>query len=120
MKTLLVVAHGSRVKESNEEIIKFSKKIEEESNGDFFVSYAFLELSEPSIYNSLKDCVEKNNSFDIEVLPYFLAKGRHVKEDIPNEIEKFKTVYKNVTIKLLPHLGQTEGLSTLILNNYCK
>jgi len=119
MKTLIIVAHGSRLKESNEEIIKFTQKIKEEANNDFFVTYAFLELAEPSIYDALKKTVVENNSFDIEVLPYFLAKGRHVKEDIPNDIEKFKKEFKNVNVKLLPHLGATEGLCSLILKNYC-
>lgn len=119
MKTLIIIAHGSRLKESNEEIIKFTSKIENQADENYLIRYAFLELAKPSIYDSLKDVVTKDKSYNIEILPYFLAEGRHVKEDIPNEVEKFREEFKNVNIKILPHLGKTSGLSDLIVNNYC-
>lgn len=41
-----------------------------------------MELSEPSIQQAYKLCVEQGAT-QIICLPYFLSMGRHVKEDIP-------------------------------------
>lgn len=118
MDTLLIIAHGSRLKESNEEIIKFAKSIKDLSDGSFDVKYAYLELAEPSIFESLDSCLKNNPNGKIKILPYFLAKGKHVKVDIPNEIDKIKEIYKNTNIEVLPHLGKIDGLAQLIINNY--
>ncbi|MGA1931532.1 sirohydrochlorin chelatase [Arcobacter sp. YIC-464] len=119
MDTLLVIAHGSRVKDSNEEIIKFCESIKSLIDDDFEVKYAFLELAEPNIYDSLESCLKNNLDSKIKILPYFLARGKHVKVDIPMEIEKIKEVYNNANIEILPHLGKIDGLAQLIINNYC-
>lgn len=118
MDTLLVIAHGSRLKESNEEIIKFAKSIKDLSDDSFDVKYAYLELAQPSIFEVLETCLKNNSSGKIKILPYFLARGKHVKVDIPNEIDKVKEVYKNANIEVLPHLGKIDGLAQLIINNY--
>ncbi|MGP2655772.1 sirohydrochlorin chelatase [Malaciobacter sp. WC5094] len=118
MNTLLIIAHGSRLKESNDEIIDFANSIKDLSNRDFEVRYAYLELAQPNIFDSLEECLTKKPNGKIKVLPYFLAKGKHVKVDIPNEIEKIKSIYKNAEIEVLPHLGKINGLAQLIVNNY--
>jgi hypothetical protein len=56
MEALIIVAHGSKIKSSNDEIIEISNKIKNKNENTF---YAFLELSEPSFYNVLKEVVEK-------------------------------------------------------------
>lgn len=118
MDTLLVIAHGSRLKESNEEIIRFSQSIKDLSDDSFDVKYAYLELAEPSIFDSLEACLKNNPNGKIKILPYFLARGKHVKVDIPNEISKITKLYKNAQIEVLPHLGKIDGLAQLIINNY--
>jgi sirohydrochlorin cobaltochelatase len=45
MEALIIVAHGSKIKSSNDEIIEISNKIKNKNENTF---YAFLELSEPS------------------------------------------------------------------------
>ena len=46
------------------------------------VEPAHMELAEPSIRTAFMKCVEKGAT-TIICHPYFLSKGRHVSEDIP-------------------------------------
>ena len=56
MKILLVVAHGSRREESNDEVRDLTACLREQS-GDAYaqVECAFLELAEPSIPDGIRD-----------------------------------------------------------------
>ena len=121
MNILIIVAHGSRLKESNDEINAFSKKIQKLCDKETIIKYAFLELAEPSITKVLEDIKnESTQKIKIDILPYFLAEGRHVKMDIPNEIKKFLKENESFDINILPHIGKTDGLMNLLLENYYK
>lgn len=120
MKLLLIVAHGSRLKSSNDEIIALVDSIKEKSFNDLVVEAAFLELVEPSILQSVQNVITKENITEIDLFPYFLAAGKHVKFDIPNEIDEIKKRYPQIKINLLPHLGKNEGLINLILSTQSK
>ncbi|WP_196780020.1 sirohydrochlorin chelatase [Malaciobacter molluscorum] len=79
------------------------------------ISYAFLELAEPTIEESIKTQIKKGSK-KIIILPYFLAQGKHVKTDIPNEINKLKNIFNNVDFVLLEHLGANDMIIDLILS----
>ena len=84
MKALLLVAHGSRRKQSNNEVILLADELRNNCSQQYnIVNAAFLELSEVLIPDGIKKCVDEGAS-SIIVLPYFLNSGRHVIEDIPN------------------------------------
>ena len=120
MKALLIVAHGSRRKDSNDEVRRLGKRIEENSGPAFtMVVSAFLEISSPQVDSAIADLVE-DGATDITVFPYFLAAGTHVANDIPREIEEARTLYPNVHFEILPHLGALQGISTLVLNHIYK
>lgn len=116
MNALLIVAHGSRRKESNEEVRCLATQIKENSGSAFDrVESAFLEISNPRIGDAIADLVEAGST-KITVFPYFLAAGTHVMNDIPKQIAQEKKNHPQVSFKVLPHLGALRGISTLILN----
>ncbi len=120
MKALLIVAHGSRRKESNDEVCRLAKRIEENAGPAFdLVTCAFLEISSPQIDSAVADLVDAGAS-EIKVFPYFLAAGTHVVNDIPKQIDDEKVNYPVVDFEILPHLGALQGISTLILNQIYK
>lgn len=116
MKALIIVAHGSRLETSNEEIIALSNKVQENTNKNLLIKSAFLELAKPGISDCISDCIENENVSEIDVFPYFLAAGVHVKVDIPDEINLLKSKYPHININLLPHLGKCDGLINVILD----
>ena len=115
MKSLLLVAHGSRREASNEEIRQLTAHLEEQA-GDRYqsVSCAFLELAEPSIPDGIEACI-KQGAQEVIVLPYFLSAGRHVQEDIPREVAVKQQEYPNIPIQVAPYLGSAEGITELLL-----
>jgi len=119
VRALLIVAHGSRRAESNEEVKTLTDqlriRIESLSPPDFsFVHCAFLELADPSIADGIRDCVATGVE-EVVVLPYFLSAGRHVVQDIPAIIEQVAANIPNVTVRIAPYLGSSAGLSDLML-----
>lgn len=116
MKCLLLIAHGSRRENSNQEVRQLVENIAacEESVFDE-VTVAFLELASPSILDGLESCI-KQGATEIVVFPYFLAAGRHVVEDIPAEVMPVREKYPEVQIYIAPHLGFSLDLPQIILD----
>ena len=119
-KALLVAAHGSRKKVSNIEIHQLANNILLKSQVFDIVEACFLEIAKPSIPDGIKSCIEKNAS-EILIMPYFLAAGMHVIEDIPEIVDKERLKHKGVIIKSLPYFGSSpvivDILKTLAENN---
>jgi sirohydrochlorin ferrochelatase len=115
-QALLIVAHGSRRATSNEEVRRLTEKMIVEAQGRFdAVRCAFLELEAPSIPDELRGLIRDGFS-DIIVVPYFLSSGRHVVEDIPNEVSTIKTEFPDAKIHIAPHLGAASGIARIMLN----
>ena len=117
MEALIIVDHGSKLESSNNEIITLMEKTKKELlKNDILVFVGFLELTEPSFYMALNSAIGKNCT-KIKIFPYFLAAGKHVMQDIPNEIKKFKKLYPQIEFILLPHIGKCNGIESMIISN---
>jgi sirohydrochlorin ferrochelatase len=120
MKALLIIAHGSRRKNSNDEVRRLAERIHENAGPNFeFVTSAFLEISSPQVDSAIADLADEGVT-EITVFPYFLAAGTHVFNDIPKIIDEEKENYPGIHFEILPHLGALQGISTLILNQIYK
>ncbi|WP_455365139.1 sirohydrochlorin chelatase [Kaarinaea lacus] len=115
MKSLLIIAHGSRRAASNDEVRKLAERVSRLTDSGFDeVSAAFLELAEPSIPDGLEACIQRGAT-EVVVFPYFLAAGRHVVEDIPEEIAPIVARYPQVNVQVAPHLGRAFELPEIII-----
>jgi uroporphyrin-III C-methyltransferase len=78
---VLVVGHGSRRREANDDVREAAQRIAE--RGRFpLVEAAFLEIEHPDIGAAFARLVERGAN-EIIVHPYFLSPGRHTRGDIP-------------------------------------
>jgi sirohydrochlorin ferrochelatase len=118
MKSLLLVAHGSRRTESNDAVQQLVSKLKLKSADSGFddIAYAFLELTQPSIADGVKTLVDAGST-QIVVMPYFLAPGVHVVDDLPELIDEAREVYPSVSFAVTPHLGEVDGMISLILQS---
>lgn len=116
MKTLLLVAHGSRKVSSNAAIESLTEKLRQRLVGTDFsaITHAFLELTEPSIPQGIASLVGLGAT-QVVVMPYFLAPGTHVVDDVPELINEAQSQYPEVRFTIMPYLGETEGIIDLIL-----
>ena len=116
-RALLIVAHGSRRQQSNDEIKRLAARVGQQIAGSFdLVEHAFLELTEPSIESGIDRCVELGAT-EVVVLPYFLSAGRHVAEDIPAIVQSKQQEYREsgIAIRLKNYLGAAQVMPELVL-----
>jgi len=117
MNALLLVAHGSRRKQSNEEVVVLADKLKNNCAQQFgIVHAAFLELAETLIPDGIKQCIE-DGAESVIVLPYFLNSGRHVVEDIPGIVNETKQLYPDIEIKIAPHVGASDLMIELLITS---
>ena len=115
MKALLLIAHGSRRKQSNDEVVILAERLKLNCSEQYEIIHAgFLELAETLIPDGIKKCVD-DGATSIVVLPYFLNSGRHVVEDIPDIVNDTKPHYPNINIKIAPHLGASDLMMELLI-----
>ncbi len=115
-KALLLIAHGSRREASNDEIRSLTERVCQADRARFeAVGCAFLELAEPSIPDGIEAMIQKGAA-RITILPYFLAAGRHVIEDIPEQVETMRREHPNVTIEIAPYFGTAGVIPELLLS----
>ena len=113
-KALLIIAHGSRLQASNDEVIELKNSLESLLEMNFSqLKVAFLELCEPSIGAAISELVSAGID-EIIVMPYFLNKGRHVTEDVPGELQAMRQKYPELTITTLPYFGRSELIPRLL------
>jgi sirohydrochlorin ferrochelatase len=115
MKALLIISHGSRREESNDEVRKLANKIANKKSNIDKVGCAFLSLSEPTIEKAVSDLVQEG-ALEIIVFPFFLSAGNHVAIDIPEIIKNEEQKYTGVNFKMVSHLGVVKGVSDIIID----
>ena len=115
MKALMLIAHGSRKQAANDEVSRLAQQISRLEDSEYgAVVPAFLEFAEPDIHQGIDRCVELGAD-TIIAMPYFLAAGRHVVEDIPKEIECARAGNPQVNIEISQYLGESEAMARLIV-----
>ena len=114
MKGIMVLAHGSRVKETTDTIEKIVKLAKDNSEDkDMPIEIAYMELCQPDIPTVVKKLVDMGVD-EIKVVPYFLFRGIHIKKDIPNELEAALEGHDNVKITMGDTLGADPRLAEIL------
>ena len=116
MKVMMLIAHGSRKQAANDEVRQLAERIQNLGEHDYdAVIPAFLELAEPDIQQGIERCVEFGAN-EIVAVPYFLAAGRHVAQDIPGELACARAGHPEINIVLSQYLGESESMAQLVLS----
>jgi len=114
MKTLLLVAHGSRREASNDEVRTLARALAAKVADRYDrVEAAFLELATPSIPDAI-DAAIASGAGEVVLCPYFLSAGRHVSEDIPAIVAERRAAHPRASIRITPYLGQHDRLAEVL------
>ncbi|WP_336368190.1 sirohydrochlorin chelatase [Marinobacter sp. C2H3] len=73
---------------------------------------AYMELASPSIEDVVRDGMAQGLR-QFEVIPLFLAAGRHLRKDVPAMLEALRTAHQ-VDIALAPPVGDSPALGNAI------
>ena len=117
MQALVLIAHGSRREASNQEVKDLVSRLQGAADSGFeLIEAGFLELAEPSIPDAIEAAIA-SGATSVVVVPYFLAAGRHVVEDIPRLVEPVAQRYAHVSVQISEHIGVAEAMLHLILDS---
>lgn len=109
---VLLVAHGSRVPESNAEIEALARRLTSDPAAGS-VAHAFLELARPSIPEAI-DAAAGSGAKRVVLLPYLLSAGRHVTSDIPALVQEACRRHPGLSIEITEHFGAQPRVQELL------
>jgi hypothetical protein len=114
---VILVDHGSRKAEANDMLVELAIKYKNIYKIEI-VEAAHMELSEPSIKSAFKKCVDQGAK-KIICHPFFLSKGRHVQEDIPEMMRAAAAEHSHLELEysVTEPLGLQDKILDLVHNS---
>ena len=109
--TIVLMAHGTPRPDANAPLYKIGERLENLSKRK--VRLAFMECNEPTIPEAIKQYVDEGVK-RIELLPYFLQRGGHVRNDLPEIFAAAQSDYPEIQFLLAQHLDYDELLLDVI------
>jgi sirohydrochlorin ferrochelatase len=110
---LVVIAHGSRQREANEELVHLAAELSA-AGGYERVEPAFLELAEPTITQAAQRCIAPGVE-RVVLVPYFLSAGVHVRRDLQRHRDELALQNPQVAVLLAEPLGPHPSLGAIVL-----
>ena len=114
MKAILLIDHGSRRAEANHMLACMANLVQTLVGDAAIVSYAHMELAEPSIAAGFAECVERGAT-EVVAFPYMLSPGRHSTGDIPHLVAEAAAAHPGVHARVTDAFGVHEKLAEIIL-----
>jgi sirohydrochlorin ferrochelatase len=100
---LLLIAHGSRHAEANDDLVFVAGAMERRGHG--LVEVSFLETAAPDVNTAGTRCVERGAG-RVVMLPYFLSAGVHVRRDLSAVRDRLAERFPDVEFRLAEPLGR--------------
>ncbi|MHA6531517.1 sirohydrochlorin chelatase [Paenibacillus sp. BAC0078] len=113
-RTVLLVGHGSRVEEGNDELREFTRMLAAR-RPELAFETCFIELSAPSISEGIDRCVQ-GGAATIYVVPIILFAAGHSKLDIPMALDEAKLKYPGVEFVYGRPVGVQERAVDILLD----
>ena len=113
---ILLIGHGSRDEDGNEEFLRFVEDVQRSVPEQIFVS-CFLELAEPDISAGIDTCVQLGAT-RIVAVPVILLAASHVKLEIPEFLDDARDRYPHLDIVYGRNIGLHERLLDLLVERF--
>ena len=114
MKGVLVIAHGSRAKETEVVLDSIVSSVKAKLP-DIHLECAFMEFSERTIEKGISALAAKGVT-EIKIAPYFLFTGIHIKKDIPHMIAECSAIFPGINIIMGEPLGADDRLADILVD----
>jgi len=106
---VILLAHGSRDPLWAKTFEDFTKSARAKHSN---TTLAYMELCTPSLEQAINEGA-KAGYCCISVLPLFLAKGKHLRYDVPKMLKQYE-IKHNIEIRLLAPLGEQAELASAV------
>lgn len=111
---MILLAHGSKNTEAEEELEEIAAQVKEGLGGGEVI-LAFLQFNHPNLSEAIDQAVAEGMK-RIVVVPFFLVAGVHVRKDIPEEIEQARLRHPVVQILLSRPLLPDPRIAEILLD----
>lgn len=113
-RAILLVGHGSRDEQGNEELIQFAERVRAAVHKQYpLVETCFLEFATPTIQQGIQSCIEKGASH-VTLVPVILLGAGHSKLHIPHEIDIAKQKHPQVQFAYGKPIGVHEKVLDIL------
>lgn len=112
--TILLVGHGSRAVEGNDEILQFAEQWRARQPG-WRIEVCFIEFAEVLLSAGLNRAAEGSDR--VLVVPLILNAAGHVRVDVPLAIKAAQKRHPGVSFLYAPHLGAGEPFLRILKRN---
>lgn len=103
---IILFAHGARDPRWSEPLERLRRRLSE-IQPDYSVSIAYLELMTPPLDQCVADMAQQG-VIDITIVPAFMARGAHVRRDLPVLVDAIRARYPQLSIHVTEALGETD------------
>lgn len=102
-RALIVFGHGSRDPLWAETLVALSGRVRDAVPG-VDVETAYLEFMSPTLAQCV-DALWRRGCRDVAVLPVFVGEGAHLRQELPQLVERARSGREGLAIQLLPAIG---------------
>lgn len=114
MRAIVLIDHGSRSEEANASLETVVELVRSRVGEGVVVTHAHMDLAKPTLAEAV-DAMVQAGAKEIVVVPYFLAPGRHSREDIPKQVTDAQLAHPHTLFVLAEPLGPHALLAELAL-----
>jgi sirohydrochlorin cobaltochelatase len=108
MNGIIMLAHGSRDPQWVAPFEQIRAAVERR-RPEWAVALAYLEHSVPDFLGAVDDLVARGATL-VEVVPLFLGAGGHVRNDVPQLVERAIERHTHVRFALKPFIGEAHAV----------
>ncbi|MCM2973676.1 sirohydrochlorin chelatase [Larsenimonas suaedae] len=113
MKTAYVLmAHGSPDTQWQQPFQELEAHLKQRAEAR--VEMAYMELCDPLLEDTIAN-LDKEGFERIDILPLFFAVGRHLRKDVPAQIEAMSERHPGLSIQLMPPVGQHPAFTDALI-----
>jgi sirohydrochlorin ferrochelatase len=110
---ILLLAHGSRREEANDEIRCMARLIQAR-DPDGIYETAYMSFGTPDISGGIENLIAQGIEIII-IMPLFLVTGNHITHDIPEEIALQKERFPGMEFRMAQHLACHPAIVDIVM-----
>ncbi len=110
---LVLLAHGSKDPRWCALFERIAHELQKDL-GKQRVRLAYMEFVGPTLMDVARNCVGEM-TLNLRLLPLFMAVGAHLATDIPEQVAKVRGQFPQMTIEVLPPVGEDARMVQLVL-----
>ena len=113
-RAVIVLGHGSRRKEANEEIGQLVEMLAQRQE-NLMICAAYAEFAKPDLEEAVAYLASQGVE-NVQIMPLFLTVGNHLSQKLPEKVTYLQGKYQGLTITMLKHIGADPLIVEMIEN----